>query len=64
MRLLKISIFALKNVIVRLTKVMNNHGKDFKNLIFKVIFQHQKMVESFQKKYFEEYLIGKPTLVS
>ena len=46
--LLEISTFSLNNVIVRLTKIMNNPGKDFKILIFKVIFQYQKLIESFQ----------------
>ena len=32
------------------TKIMNNLGKDLKILILKVIFQHQKLVESLKKK--------------
>ena len=50
MRLLELSIFSPNNVIIRGTKIMNNRGKDLKILIFKVIFQHQKLVESFPKK--------------
>ena len=50
MCLLDISFFSLNNVIVRLTKIMNNIGKKLKNLISKVIFQHQNLVKSFQKK--------------
>ena len=50
MGLLEISTFSQNNVIVRLTKIMNHLGKDLKILIFKVIFQHQKLVDSFQKK--------------
>jgi hypothetical protein len=52
MHLLEISIFSLNNDLVRLTKIMNNLVKDLKILIFKVIFQYLKLVESFQK--FEE----------
>ena len=48
MCLLEISTVSLDNVIIRLAKVMNNLGKDLKILIFKVIFRHQKLVESFK----------------
>ena len=48
--LLEISIFSLNDVIVRPTKIMNNLLKDYKILTFKVLFQHQKLTESFQKK--------------
>ena len=58
MHLLKKSIFSLNNDIVRLTKIMNNLVKDLKILSFKVIFQCLKLVQSFQKKFCEEYLIG------
>ena len=37
--LLEISIFSLKNVTVRLTKIMNNLLEHLNILIFKVIFQ-------------------------
>ena len=40
-------IFSLNNYIVRLTKIMNNLVKVLKILIFKVIFQCWKSVESF-----------------
>ena len=43
--------------LVRLTKIMNNLVKDLKILSFKVIFYYLKLVESFQKKFYEEYLI-------
>ena len=52
MHLLEINIFSLNSDLVRLTKIMNNLVKDLKILIFKVIFQYLKLVESFQK--FEE----------
>jgi hypothetical protein len=61
MHLLKISIFSLNNDLVRVTKIMNNLVKDLKILSFKVIFKHLKLVESFQKKMCEEYLIRRPT---
>ena len=65
MHLLEISIFSLNNDIIRLTKIMNNLVKDLKILIFKVIFQCLKLVESFQKKDFgEEYLIRRPTYIN
>ena len=57
MHLLEISIFSLNNDLVRLTKIMNNLVKDLKILSFKVIFQYLKLVESFQKKFCEKYLI-------
>ena len=43
----KISIFSLNHVIFRPTKIMNNLLKDCKIHTFKVIFQHQKSMESF-----------------
>ena len=39
MHLVEISIFSLKNVTIRLTKIMNNLLEHLKILIFKVIFQ-------------------------
>ena len=42
---------SLNHVIVRLSKIINNLLKDLKILIFKVIFQCLKLVESFQKKF-------------
>ena len=48
MHLLEISIFSLNNVTIRLTKIMNNLLKHLKILIFKVIFQCWKLVESFR----------------
>ena len=50
MHLLEISIFSLNNVTVRFTKIMNNLLKHLKILIFKVIFQCWKLIESFPKK--------------
>ena len=52
--LLEKSIFSLN--LVKLNKIMNNLVKDLK-----VIFKCLKLVESFQKKIFEEYLIRRPT---
>ena len=65
MHLLELSIFSLNNVLVRLTKIMNNLVKDLKILSFKVIFQCLSLVKSFQKKNFcEEYLIRRPTYIN
>ena len=64
MHLLEISIFSLNNDLVRLTKIMNNLVKDLKILSFKVIFLCLKLVESFQKNIFEEYLIRRPTYIN
>ena len=36
----------------------------FQNSEFKVIFQCLKLVESFQKKFCEEYLIRRPTYIN
>jgi hypothetical protein len=58
------SIFSLNHVIVRLTKIMNNLVKDLKILSFKVIFQCLKLAKSFQKKFWEEYLIRRPTYIN
>ena len=44
MHLLEISTVSLNNVIVRLTKIMNNLLKDCKIRTFKVIFQCLKLV--------------------
>ena len=52
MHTLEISIFSLNNVTVRLNKILNNLLEHLEILIFKVIFQYLKLVESFQK--FEE----------
>ena len=51
MHLVKISIFSLNNVTVRLTKIMNNLFEHLKILIFKVIFQCWKLVEFFWKEF-------------
>ena len=64
MHLLEISIFSLNNDLLRLTKIMNNLVKDLKILYFKVIFQCLKLVESFKKKFCEEYLIRRPTYIN
>ena len=64
MHLLEISIFFIDNDLVRLTKIMIKLVKDLKILSFKVIFQCLKLVESFQKKKFEKYLIRKPTYIN
>ena len=53
--------FPLNNVTVRLTKIMNNLLEHLKILIFKVIFQCGKLIESFQKNFFEEYWTKRPT---
>ena len=53
--LLKINIFSLNHVIIRPTKIMNNLLKDWKIRTFKVIFQHQKSMESFWFFFCEEY---------
>ena len=45
--------FLLNNDLVRLTNIMNNLVKDLKILSFKVILQCLKLVESSQKKFFE-----------
>ena len=55
LHLVKISFLSLNNVTVRLTKIMNNLLEHLNILIFKVIFQCWKMVESFQKKVCEQY---------
>ena len=62
--LLEISIFLLNNDLIRLHKIMNNLVKALKVLSFKVIFQCLKLVESFQKKFCEEYLINRPTYIN
>ena len=62
--LLKISIFSLNNDVLRLPKIMNNHVKDCKIRTFKVIFHCLKLVESFQNKICEEYLIRRPTYIN
>ena len=54
MHLLEISIFSLNNDLVRLIKFMTNLVKDLKILSFKVIFQ--------SIKFYEEYLIVRPTV--
>ena len=59
MHLLEMSVFWLDNDLVRLTKIMNNLVKDLKILSFKVIFKCLKLVESFQKKFCEEYVLMK-----
>ena len=46
MHILEIVIFLLNHVIFRPTKIMNNLLKDAK-LVFSVIFQHKKSMESF-----------------
>ena len=48
MHLVEISIFSLNNVTFRLTKIMNNLLEHLTILIFKVIFQCWKLIESFQ----------------
>ena len=48
MHLVQMSIFSLNNVIVALTKIMNNLLEHLKILIFKV-FQCLKLVEYFKK---------------
>ena len=55
MHLVKISIFSINNVTVRLTKIMNNLFKHLKILLFQVIFQCWKLARSFQKKFCEKY---------
>ena len=55
MHLAEISIFSLNNVTVRLTKIMNNLHERLKILIFKVIFQCEKLIVSFQLFFFEDY---------
>ena len=62
MHLVEISIFLLYDVTVRLVKIMNNLLEHLKILIFKVIFQCWKLIESFKKKIFvEEYWTRRPT---
>ena len=53
--LVEISNFSLNHVTVRLTVIMNNLLEHLEILIFKVIFQGWKLVESFKKKICEEY---------
>ena len=53
MHLVEVSIYSLNNVAVRLTKIMNNFLEHLN--ILKVIFQCGKLIESFQKQFFEEY---------
>ena len=48
MHLMQIGIFSQYYVIVGPTKIMNNLLKDGKIPTFKVIFQHQKSMESFR----------------
>ena len=55
MHLVKIIIFSPNSVTVRLTKIVNNLLEHLKILIFKVIFQHWKLVESFNFFFIEEY---------
>ena len=50
MHTLEISIFSLNNVTVRVNKILNNLLEHLEILIFKVIFQCRKLVESFEKK--------------
>jgi hypothetical protein len=45
--LLEINIFSLNDVIIRPTKIMKNLLKDCKILTFIVLFQHQRLTESF-----------------
>ena len=54
MDLVKIIILSMYHVIVRPTKIIKDLHKDFKTLIFKVIFQCWKLVEFFQKKFFQK----------
>ena len=49
----KTSYFSLNHTIVKLTKIMNNLAKDLYILIFKVLFLCRKLMESFQKKSYE-----------
>ena len=53
-------MFLLNHIIVRLTKIMNNLAKDLYILIFKVLFQCRKLIESFQKK----SLLRRPTQIT
>ena len=55
--------FFTNNDFVRLTKIMNNLVKDLKILSFKVNFKCLKLVESFHKKFCEEYLIRRLILM-
>ena len=50
MHVLEISIYSLNHVIASPTKIMNNLLKDCKICTFKVIFQLQKLTESFSVK--------------
>ena len=59
-----LDIQLVNNVILRLTKIMNNLVKDLKILSFKVIFLCLKLAESFQKKFCVEYLIRRPTYIN
>ena len=49
--LVEISIFSLDKVTIRLTEIMNKLLEYLKILIFKVIFQCGKLIESFQKEF-------------
>ena len=62
--LVEISIFSLNKVTVRLTKIMNNLLEHLKILIFKVVVQCGKLIESFQIFIFEEYSTRRPTFIN
>ena len=63
MHIVETSIFSLKHVIVRLTKIMNNLLEHFRFCTFKIIFLCSKLDESFSKKIYEEYLTRRPTII-
>ena len=63
MHLVKISVLSINNVTIRHTKIMKNLLEQLKILIFEVIFQRWKLVESFKKKFYEEYSTWRPTFI-
>ena len=64
MHLEAIGIFSLYNVIVRLTKIMNNLFKVCEICTFKVIFWHQKSTKYFCFFFCEEYFTRRLTFIS
>ena len=61
--LVEISIFSLNNVIVRLTKIMNNLLEHLKIRTFKVIFCVKNWPNLSEKKNYEKYSTRRPTFI-
>ena len=63
MHLVKISIFSLNHVIIRLTKVMNNSIEHLKIGTFNVIFLCQNWSNLSKKKFYEKPSTRRPTFI-